>query len=418
MDTVTTSAQTSRQGDHSLLQADKRRELNFYAYCKMENDKMLFAYMRKKQKKIDMKSALIKTLGSWWCTQKFHRMKRGLKRQLRIMLAAISVAVSASQATGEEWRYEFVFEDLDPQYFPAHYLRAYKGENRRIIHTSSKTIERLNVEAKGWRFYEDHMVAHMGGDKVVVVREPEDGSLPHEMMVTRDGEDRTVRYRYDKIEKINSEEGALDFTLEMTQRGDLDPSIQGEQKWKVYYHLSEVQQTQGEQTCPAKAGQEEEMVLDGWKLHIEKGEDGYDLSAEKGGQIIECLLVSDTPIEHIATCGPYWIGRIGNWWEPPGKRIVVLASIPNAVYPQVIFVSCDPWRDPESTRDDTVERVSYDKGELSIQFRVSIREKETLLTKRYLCKIRIDSGAPGDGSFPNSSSGILSKAVNLVKKWF
>ena len=356
----------------------------------MENDKTLFAYMRKKQKEIDMKLALIKTLGSWWCAQKFHRMKWGLKRQLCIMLAAISMAVCASQATGEEWRYEFVFEDLDPQYFPAHYLRAYKGENRRIIHTSSKTIERLNVEAKGWRFYEDHMVAHMGGDQLIVVREPEDGSLPHEMMVTRDGEDRTVRYRYDKIEKINSEEGALDFTLEMTQRGDLDPSIQGEQKWKVHYHLSEVQQTQGEQTCPAKASQEEEMVLDGWKLHIEKGEDGYDLSAEKSGQIIECLLVSDTPIEHITTCGPYWIGRIGNWWEPPGKRIVVLASIPNAVYPQVIFVSCDPWRDPRSTRDDAVERVSYDKGELSIQFRVSIQEKETLLTKRYLCKIRVD----------------------------
>ena len=351
---------------------------------------MLFVYRRKKQKEIDMKLALIKTLESWWCTQKFHRMKWGLKRQLHIMLAAISVAVSASQATGgEEWKYEFVFEDGDPQYCYGHYLRAYKGENRRIIHTSLKPIERLNVEAKGWRFYEDHMVAHMGGDQLIVVREPEDGSLPHEMMVTRDGEDRTVRYRYDKIEKINSEEGALDFTLEMTQRGDLDPSIQGEQKWKVHYHLSEVQQTQGEQTCSAKASQEEEMVLDEWKLHIEKEEDRYGLLAEKGGQIIECLLVSDTSIEHIATCGPYWIGRIGNWGEL-GKRIVVLASIPNAVYPQAIFVSCDPWSDPESTRDDTVERVSYDKGELCIQFRVSIQEKENLLTKRYLCKIRVD----------------------------
>ncbi len=260
-----------------------------------------------------MKPALIKTLRSWWRAQKFHRMKWGLKRQLRIMLAAISVVVCASQATGEEWRYEFVFEDGDSQYWYGHYLRAYKGENRRIIHTSLKPIERLNVEAKGWRFYEDHMIAHMGGDKVVVVREPEDGSLPHEMMVTRDGNDITVRYRYDKIEKITSEEGALDFTLEMTQRGDLSPCIKGEQKWKVHYHLSEVQQTQGEQPCPAKASQEEEMVLDEWKLHIEKDEGRYGLLAEKDGQIIERLLVSDTPIEHIATCGSYWIGRIGNW---------------------------------------------------------------------------------------------------------
>ena len=358
----------------------------------MENDKTLFSYMRKKQKEIDMKPALIKTPESWWCTQKFHRMKRGLKRQLRIMLAAISVAVSASQATGEEWRYELVYSGHN-------YLYAHKGGDKRLIHSSVRRLKRL-AEYKGWRCYEDHMIAHMGGDKVVVVREPEDGAPPHEMMLTRDGEDLTERYRYDKIEKITSEDGTLDFTLEMTQRGDgdWDPRIQGEQKWKVHYHLSEVQQTQGEQTCPAKASQEEEMVLDEWKLHIRKEHlvddtDWSILSAEKGGQSFELLWsLLDTPIEHIATCGPYWIGRTGSsQGHQPGKRIVVLASIPNAVYPQVIFVSCDPWCfDPESTRDDTVERVSYDKGELSIQFRVSIQEKENLLTKRYLCKIRVD----------------------------
>ena len=172
----------------------------------MENDKMLFAYMRKKQKEIDMKPALIKTQGNWWCTQKFHRMKRGLKRQLCIMLAAISVAVSASQATGEEWRYELVYSGHN-------YLYAHKGGDRRLIHSSVRRLKRL-AEYKGWRCYEDHMIAHMGGDKVVVVREPEDGAPPHEMMLTRDGEDLTERYRYDKIEKINSEEEESPLSLE------------------------------------------------------------------------------------------------------------------------------------------------------------------------------------------------------------